>query len=473
MHSVDTAIEGVYTVTYDVSDNAGNVAEQVTRTVNVIEYFCNEENEEVSGAMNASQLRLNVEINNKGEGEDEKWLSLDTIEVEVELKNNRNDDVDLDDVVFELGLFDEDGNNLIDEMMWISEDDEEYEVGDVDAKEEETHTFEFRVDPSEFDEGNYVLKVKAYEDGQEELTCIDFSNDLDDFGPSDFSAEIKIDRESDDEKMVIVDEEEFPTPTMAFCSEEVELQVDVYNIGDKNFLDQVMVTLYNKALGIDLEEVLDGDLDEGERARTSFVFTVPVDAEEKQYPLLFLTHYDYDEDDNEYDEISDETFTAYLKVEGGCVVQYDVSVDAEVKSGGEKAGENLVVEATIANTGDKTVNYVLNVEGYSTWANSADLSSTTLSLGPGESKIVSVTFDVNKKAFGNQNFNIEVLVGDNLAIAQPVSVFIEKREGFFSKITGSVVGANSGNWYLWGIGAVNVLLVLAIIFVVVRMFRRS
>ena len=59
-------------------------------------------------------------------------------------------------------------------------------------------------------------------------------------------------------------------------------------------------------------------------------------------------------------------------------------------------------------------------------------------------------------------------------MTKPVSVFIEKRDGFFSKITGSVVGIkDSGNWYLWGIGVVNVLLVLAIVFVVVRMLRRS
>ena len=37
VNPVDTAIVGEYTVTYDVSDAAGNAAVQVTRTVNVVE----------------------------------------------------------------------------------------------------------------------------------------------------------------------------------------------------------------------------------------------------------------------------------------------------------------------------------------------------------------------------------------------------------------------------------------------------
>ena len=36
VNPVDTSTPGVYTVTYDVTDAAGNVASQVTRTVTVI-----------------------------------------------------------------------------------------------------------------------------------------------------------------------------------------------------------------------------------------------------------------------------------------------------------------------------------------------------------------------------------------------------------------------------------------------------
>src|SRR5690554_8178464 len=35
--AVNTAVVGTYTVTYDVTDAAGNVATQVTRTVNVVD----------------------------------------------------------------------------------------------------------------------------------------------------------------------------------------------------------------------------------------------------------------------------------------------------------------------------------------------------------------------------------------------------------------------------------------------------
>ena len=50
----------------------------------------------------------------------------------------------------------------------------------------------------------------------------------------------------------------------------------------------------------------------------------------------------------------------------------------------------------------------------------------------------------------------------------------DKQPGFFNKITGSVVGMGSSDgWYLWVIGAVNVILVFSIIFVAVRMLRRA
>ena len=51
---------------------------------------------------------------------------------------------------------------------------------------------------------------------------------------------------------------------------------------------------------------------------------------------------------------------------------------------------------------------------------------------------------------------------------QPVSVAIEERSGLFG-LTGLVT---SGNAYLWGIGALNVILVIIIIIVAVRVARR-
>ena len=51
---------------------------------------------------------------------------------------------------------------------------------------------------------------------------------------------------------------------------------------------------------------------------------------------------------------------------------------------------------------------------------------------------------------------------------QPVSFNIEEKSGGFG-ITGGAI--NSDNWYLWGIGALNVILVVIIIIVAIRIAK--
>ncbi|MBA7680073.1 hypothetical protein ES703_88381 [subsurface metagenome] len=402
-------------------------------------------------------------------------MPLDTIEVDVELENDKN--VDLDDVIFEIGFFKEGSDtNIMDDMIWISDDDEEFEYGDIDENDDGKHTFEFRIDPDEVDSGDYLLMVKAYPQGEEDKTCIDHSSDLrdDDFGLSKYYAKIEIKKESDRDKMVVVDVSEIDTPIKAACDEQVVLSVDVWNIGNRDFEDQIMVSLYNSALGIDLKEVILGDLDEGDKAQVDFVFNVPTDANEKQYTLFMRTYYDYDEGDGkyegDYDRRSEDAFHAYLKVEGNCAVEAaPVSVSTIVESGG-RAGEELVVKATIKNIGDETATYILNIAGYSEWASSAEVNPNTLTLIVGEVADVLITFDVNKDAAEKESsFNI-IFSGDGVSKTQQVlGVLIEKPAGFLG-ITGLVTG---GNAYLWGIGFLNIIIIVIIIIVAVRIARRK
>ena len=291
--------------------------DETTFSVSFINSFCS------NGAVNDTNLVLNVDINNNGEGDDDKWIPLDTIEIEVELENNNDlsGNGDLNDVIFELGLFREGStSDIMDNMMWLSDDDEKVKVGDIDEDESEKYLFKFRVDPTEVKDDSYVLRVKAYPKGEESDTCIDHSVDLDNFGSSEFFAKIDISTEDDKDKMVVVDESSYPSIINAFCGEQVSLPVDVYNIGDKDFDDQIKVALFNSELGISEEETVLGDFREGDKAEVTFLFKVPEDAEENTYPLLMETFYDYDKDNDVYDRSSDETFTALLKVEGNCKI---------------------------------------------------------------------------------------------------------------------------------------------------------
>ncbi len=412
-------------------------------------------------AINDSDLTLNVDIKNRGEGDDNEWVPLDTIEVEVELENDKSD-IDLDDVVFEIGLFELGStNNIADEMMWKSEDDEKFEVGDVDAGDDATHTFVFRVDPSEVKDKKYVLKVKAYPDKEEDETCIDYSADLADssFGNSAYNAIIDITKESKEERMVVIDTEELPSPLEASCGQQVTLTVPIYNIGDQNFPDQIKATLNNQELGLDLEEVIEGDLDEGDMTEATFVFNIPTDAEEKQYLLQMATLYDYDSDKDRYKETSEETFNVYLKVEGNCISPSTASVGATLESGG-KAGEELIVKSTITNTGDKVKTYTISVSGYTDWADSATLDTTTLTLNPSESKEITIRFNVKDDAEGEKFFSIEVLGEKEELLTQTVSVPIEK-SGFNLKEL-----VKKGDKPLWALGILNIALLIVIIIII-------
>lgn len=456
---------GTYTGTIQPTGTYSADFEPLTVTLTVFNAFCS------AGSKDHANLKLKVDINNRGEGDDDDWMPLDLIEIEVELENNRDldGDGDLDDILFELGLFKKgSSSNIMDEMMWISEDDEEVEVGDVDENEDEKWLFEFRVDPREVDEDNYILKVKAFPDGDESETCLGESEDLTDFGSSDSFADIQVSKENDEEKMVVIDKKSYSLVTNAFCSEQVSLSVDVYNIGDKDFEDQIKVTLSNKELGINEEEISSGDFDEGDKSQVTFSFEVPKDAQEKTYTLLMETFYDYDKDDDQYDEISEDTFTALLKVEGSCTaVSANALVTAILESGGD-AGEKLVVRATITNNEDEAKVFTINAAGFSQWASSFITDRNSLSLGAGESANVLFTFNVNDDASGSQSFTIELVSEDNEVITQPVSVSIEEAKSGF--LTGSFLGVKNG--YLFGIAILNLVLVLAIIIVAIRVMRR-
>ena len=426
------------------------------------------------GAVDYSDLIKNVDIQNNGEGDDDEWLPLDTIEVEVELQNDKEENMDLDNVIFELGLFKEgSSSNIMDEMMWISSDDELVDVGDIDAEEEETFTFEFRVDPQEVEDGTYKLYVKAYPDNDEDVTCIDYSDDLAEsqFGDSEFYAEIQVNQENDKDKMVVIDEESISSPIPASCGQNVIFSADIYNIGDTDFEDKTKVVLYNTELGLNVEEVVLGDMDAGDNSQISFAFQVPKNAEEKQYPLSMQIYYDYDEDDDNYDRSSDETFNAYLRVEGNCAATIiPVSVEATLESGG-LAGEDLVVKAIVTNNGNTAQDFIINAAGYTTWASTSSLSESVFTLAAGQSKEVIFTFAVNEDAEGTNYFNIEVLSEGQLALNQAVSVLIENTssEGLFAGLTGSAIGGSS---YLWGIGLLNLVLIVIIIILAVRVSRR-
>jgi len=76
---------------------------------------------------------------------------------------------------------------------------------------------------------------------------------------------------------------------------------------------------------------------------------------------------------------------------------------------------------------------------------------------------------VNKDALGVKLFYLEVLAENKLIANQPVQIEITKKSGL--GITGNFFSGD--NKYIWGIGALNLILVILIIVIAVRISRKS
>ncbi len=455
-------------INVNATENASANTDSIIIPVTFTNSFCDD------GAVNDTELELNVDISNTGEGDDNAWIPLDNIEIDVEFENKEGSDFDMDDVIIELNIFETgSSSDIASDMIWFSTDDEKAEIGNIDEDEKDSHLFEFRVDPSEVNDGNHILVIKAYPKGEESETCIDYSSDFDnsDFGTDDFLADISIDLENEQDKMVVVDTTSYPAAIDAFCDSNVLFEPAIYNIGSDDFADQIKVTLFNQELGVNLEDVILGDFDSGDSATALFSFNVPSNAVEKTYTLQMETLYDYDNDDDTYDESSEDVFNAYLVVKGNCEGSSTTGtgkavVSAALESGGS-AGEDMVVRATITNTGNNVATYIVNAAGYAEWASTASASPAALTLAKGESGSVLVTLAVKEGVSGSKTFNLEVVSGNELVAQQPVSVTVQAKSSGF--LTGLAIGDNA---YLWGLGALNVILIVAIIIVVVRVLRK-
>ncbi|MBM3232686.1 putative S-layer protein [Candidatus Pacearchaeota archaeon] len=447
---------------FKFGENVGTItatsAEGATANIgyNIRKTFCS------VGQVSSNLTLKNVDITEYNE-DDDTWKPADRITLEVEVKANTVDSVD--DVVVELGFFNEAGVNVVDDLIFVGKADEEVDLGDIDDDDEEIAKFEFRV-PADMSKGNYKLAVKAYSDNEgESKVCVDTAGD---FGSTFFYKPIKIENEKDEGRFVIFDNIKI-NPAEATCGDTVALTTDVFNIGTKR-QDQVKVNLFNKELGLDKSFEIKKDLDVGDKQKgISFSFIVPKTAADKKYNLELTADYDYDDDQNEYDVSSDESTDVALKVFGcnpttvngagtpTAKAEIVAAVDSEVA-----VGKNVVIKATIKNVGNNTNTYALGVSGIDSWAKLTDASSRTVTLAPGQSRDVSFTLTPNADVKGEQKLVVEAI--SDRTDSKTYSVTFPE-----SKSTGINLG---GNTLLWIVGIMNVVLLILIILVAIRISRR-
>jgi len=455
---------------YSDTANVTNGTASQSVALAIVKSFCR------NGSVNDSDLELAVDISSDGD-EDLEWAPLDTIQVDVSLDNNFDTTdtiMDMNNVMFDFALFDENGKDVTNDLTWISSKEDSFEVGDIDEGDSGDHTFEFQVAP-DLEDGDYTLFIKAYPDTDEDTMCIDYSSDLD----STYFQQVSVTRNNIDDENMIAFEDITVEPSNASCGQSVSITAKAYNLGtDKQ--DAVKIKLYNKVLGVNQELVIENFRTTGDKA-VDFSFDVPTNIPEGKYSLDLWAMHDYDKDDDKDDDVvdfDDDSFseetdaeTVTLKVAGNCVnstkpTSANLTAEFSEDTPAAVAGKELVIEATITNTGSASTNYSVDVSGNSAWSTAKEIDPKTFTLSAGESKKVSIYFDVDSDAEGEKSFTIRVNHGA-IYTDFPVSPFSVEKGFSFSKITDSI----KNNWIIYTIVLVNIILILAIIIVIAKMAK--
>ncbi|VVB82062.1 Uncharacterised protein [uncultured archaeon] len=395
------------------------------------------------GNLDISIDNINVE---KGYGEDSQWYPLDQISAKINVDNNGADKIK--SIVVKYGLYD------LTSGKWIFTDSQSsFSLNDGDSK---SLTADFTLDSlSKFKDGdNY--KFYAWATGSDEKT--------DPVTKTSVAVSEDIEMQFDTDLVTLSN---IQIPTTINCGQEVQITADVANIGTDDQSD-VYIKIINTKLGIN-KQVQIGDINNLESSPLDFTFTIPSDITEGTYPVELMV---YNPDNTPYKSDlngDDARFQPILTVQGACSTIPLASIAASLQSEA-KAGQELDVKATIVNTGSSTATFNIGLSSYADWSSLTSMDKNIVTLAAGASQDVMIKLNVNKDVSGDKTFDIVLTQGDKI-LNQPVKVTVAQ-QAFFAGITGMFSGASS-NWYLWGIAALNVLLVLIIIVVAVKVARKK
>ena len=397
---------------------------------------------------NIGKLKVDkVGFSNNGLGKDTEWYMLDEIEVEVRVENTGAEDID--NVIVEWALYDKKNGDII-----LDNEENDFDIKDGDK---ETITFTITIDPDDFDagysEGDFVFLVKAYSDDTgEDVDC------------NWVSKSITINK---DGHYVILNN--LNVPETISCGIDTEITAEAWNIGDDDEQD-VYVTVYNKELGIN-EKIIVGDVDVLESKKISFNLKIPANTAEKTYGLDFNV-IDEDDDIFQNDDDDESIYTKIFKVAGNCVATTtsNVLITAELDSTTPEAipGKQVIVKATVKNTGTSTLTSILSISGNSAWSSLKSIDPQTLTLNAGESKTVNILLNIDADAEGEKEFTITSTSGDKIT-EQKVALSLTK-----SNATSSIIANHlKANWFIYVIVLVNIILIITIIAVVKSMVGRG
>jgi hypothetical protein len=387
---------------------------------------------------------LDLDIKEPDNGDDFK--PGDDINIDVKVDNDGDDDLD---VVVEAILYNLDEDE---EVATAESSTEEIKDGD-----DESFEFELEVprDSSLDEDDRYVMFIKAFEDGDEDLNCNFDSVDMD------------FKREKDD--IVVKDVEVVPNSVRP--GQNFEVIVDMENEGTKDQKD-VYVKVLNSELGFnvksnefDLDKAGDSDDDITRR----FTLSIPEDAEERDYTIEVSV---FDDNDDVYDN-GQEFVTVTVKGEstetktttksGNQVDLNVVSQTSEIDASKERVNLHLL----FTNNEDEDLTATVDISTIGDWAD--PISSQTVSLHPGENNLY---FTLKLKDVEEGTYSASVTVrptGGSDFNAKTFSLnFNVKGKSGLSGITGAFTGGGTSSTVFWIIG--DVLLIIVALFFIKAIF---
>lgn len=396
-------------------DNAGNIGQSETRILEV-KSFCDEGR---CGDIEISK------IYDPDSGDD--FYPGDNITVKIKIDNDYDEDLD---VAVEAELYD------MDEDDAVSDDEDSVTISDND---DETITLVLDV-PYDIDESHdFVVRFKAYEDGDEDEHC------------DDDSISVKIKREK---HSVSIERLELDQTTTA-CGGVASLSLKVANTGrnDEDVKIEVSSSIFNWTKS-------QFDLDKGDDYSVTIPVAVPEDGIEGTYTIDVKASYHYYSDSYHAYASSSKTLT----VQGNCppVPEPDASFST-TQTSDAFTGKIFTTKIAVTNTGNVKTNYTISASGYEGWASLSKVEPSTLTLNAGKTGYAYVSLKPYANATGSNSFTVNVAF-DSTTKEETVEVEVKKQTAAAALIDRLDFEWNR-NWYWVAliIVLIAVIIILAII----------
>lgn len=377
----------------------------------------------------------NLDITIKEPDDNDDFNINDEMDIEVKVENDANEDLD---IVVEATLYNKDED----------EETESVKSDEIEVNEDDSETFDLTLEiPKGADEDDdYILYIKAYEDGNEDDHCEE----------DDIDVDIKREKHS-----VVIDKFTL-TPSTASCGEDIEVKVEIENIGTSDE-DGIYVEIENSELGIsetsaeyDLEDYDSADND----AIIRFSIQIPENIEVKDYTITATVYFD------DGDESKEET--KILKV-GSCEEKvtiteetafmfYQTTIEAE-------QGKTASIPIKITNIGGKAATYDIDVTNAEEFAKPFLTKSVVLEAG--QTSTVYVYLKTKEDVdTGKYSATISLRSGTELLKTETITVDVKEKAEEKSTFTSALGKFAVVFWII-----LDVLIVAGIVFLVMKILK--